>query len=235
MSSGDTLRETLAKALDADIWRSKQPYDGVLGTLPQWVPENFQVEFKTTRNQLIRNGHKPDDICRFMVDVVETEQKALASPDNPPGFNPNTPFEIYEKIITLAKIQHAVGLGPEQGLAYVTDPRTAQQINMGKKHSQSQSRKARRPRGKVSDDGETIRDVIRRIASREPDEGAKALWPRFLGELDRRQLDPVEEGHPTDEKKSAVKYDNVDGERKSMTFGRFEKVVSAYNTGKKFP
>jgi len=36
--------------------RNEQPYDGVLGRLPQWVPEWHQIQFRRTRNHLLDKG-----------------------------------------------------------------------------------------------------------------------------------------------------------------------------------
>ncbi len=106
-------------------------------------------------------------------------------------------------------------------------------VDMGETFSKSQTEKSKKSRGKVTDDGETISGIISRIAEAEPEEGAKELWQRFFGELDDRNLTPSVIDHPTNPKKSTYEYDNAKGDRKSITFGHFAKLVSQYRTGKK--
>lgn len=135
MSADTSRRDTIEKVFDADRWRSEQPYDGVLGALPQWLPANFHAEFETTRNKLLRDGYTPDDIRRFMVEIAEIERSALASPDDPPELNPETPFDIYDAVSTLARLYEGVRLGEKQGLAYLTDAVHAAQVIHGKKQA----------------------------------------------------------------------------------------------------
>jgi hypothetical protein len=100
---------------------------------------------------------------------------------------------------------------------------------MGKSYSQNQALKARQPRGKVSDNGETIGEIIRELAisATHEDELTKELWPHFHSELDRLNLNPRESNHPTDPNRKEIKYDFKDG-RKSITYGQFANSVSRH-------
>lgn len=120
------------------LWRSKQPYDGVLGTLPQWIPKNFHIEFERTRDTLLQDGYAATEIQHFMDKIVEIEQIALANPNDPPEMHYVMPPKIYEAVSTLAMFQKAVRLGEGQGLAYLTDTRTAGLITTGKQRSEQQ-------------------------------------------------------------------------------------------------
>lgn len=99
---------------------------------------------------------------------------------------------------------------------------------VGIKHRREQSARARKPRGKVGEDGEPLSQIIGRLAlSGDQEESAKELWSNFYGELDGLLLKPVETQHPSDLKKLAYEY-GAEGGRKRITFGRFQNRVSAY-------
>lgn len=104
---------------------------------------------------------------------------------------------------------------------------------LGTRYSQTQRERAGKPRGKVSENGETIDQIIGRIASVNREESAKQLWTRFFGELDGLHLEPNELDHLTDPKKSAYEYTGANGDRKSISFGQFANVVSAYRKREK--
>lgn len=163
------MKDTIRAALDALLSRSQQPYDGVLGTLPQWIPANFHAEFESTRNTLIQDGYSPEDIQRFMVEIVEFEQAALANPDECPAFNFAAPFKIMGAVYKLARFQEAVrigqGQGEEKGLIYLTDTRTAGLVTTGKKFQ------THRPIGSVS----AKREHIYKLAADNPMKTAKEL------------------------------------------------------------
>ena len=104
----------------------------------------------------------------------------------------------------------------------------SENAEFGFKHRKEQSARARKPRGKVGEGGETLSQIIGRLAqSGDQEESAKALWLKLYGELDGQQLNPVEKQHPSDLNKSAYEYDGANG-RKRITFGRFQSVVSSF-------
>ena len=99
----------------------------------------------------------------------------------------------------------------------------------------AQSQRARKPRVKVGDDGETIRDIIGTLAlaNEYREESARKLWNRFYGELDSLALNPKETTHESgDFNKLAYEYD-FNSSRRKITFGRFAVIVSAVRTEKK--
>lgn len=122
------------RAADA---RSQQPYDGVLGTLPQWIPKNFHIEFESTRETLLQEGYVVTEIQQYMDEIVENERIALADPCAPPKMRGCTVMSrtVREAVYTLVMFQQAVRLaeemGEEKGLAYLTDSRTAGLITKG--------------------------------------------------------------------------------------------------------
>jgi hypothetical protein len=94
------------------------------------------------------------------------------------------------------------------------------------KYRHQQSERAGRPRGRLTNDGKTMSEVVRRLALKPErrDDTAKDLWPHLHAELEDLRLDP----QLTDNlefRKSFYTYDFKDGQRK-ITFGQFAKLVS---------
>lgn len=120
-----------------------------------------------------------------------------------------------------------------ENYAATSDEAMSGLANAGFKHRKEQSDKAKKPRGKVGEDEETLSEIIGRLAlCGDQEESAKALWRKFYGELDRLLLDPVEKEHPTELQKSSYEYTPDKGRRKKITFGYFAGVVSAFRKGK---
>ena len=92
----------------------------------------------------------------------------------------------------------------------------------------AQSRRAKKPRGKVTSGGDTLDQLIEKLAARPQyrAQTAKDLWPRFFAVLNDEGLDPKEIiEDPSSLSKYAYEYDFGDG-RKKITFGRFANIVS---------
>lgn len=107
----------------------------------------------------------------------------------------------------------------------LTFDHTHHTLRIGADHSQAQSDRARKPRGKLSpDSGLTIADTVSRLSTEYPEETAKELWPHFYSELEQMHLYPQE--HDADDlNKCTISYDRNDT-RKQITFGRFANLVS---------
>lgn len=86
----------------------------------------------------------------------------------------------------------------------------------------AQRSRAKRPRGKVTDDGKTLDQVIESLLTRAEhgDSSASELWPALFSELDRLQLAPKDANHPTDPRKSAYSC-GFDGQTRRISYGRF--------------
>lgn len=197
------------------------PYDGILGKLPDWVPGNVLSDFCATRSRLQTYVH--DDLLAYLAHLHHYWEHPFE--ENP---HPQPPLEIHQEIITLVHFQQAVRLGKEAGLALLTDPDHAQRVMMGENYSRDQSTKARKPRGRVSEDGETLADIIRELAlSREHmEDSAKELWPHFFHALEMRGLQPKDEDNQ-------YRYGFGQNHWRVVTFGRFANIVSDHRTSKK--
>jgi hypothetical protein len=103
-----TMLEAMNKALDKVEDIAGREYDGVLGRLPEWVPEPERTRFLTTRRALLEE-YPVKNIHRFMI----AQEKRW---DGGFSFGPNMPSEIEERVDTLNDIKKLVSLGEQKGL-----------------------------------------------------------------------------------------------------------------------
>jgi len=92
----------------------------------------------------------------------------------------------------------------------------------------AQRRRAKKPRGKVTEDGRTLDQVIEQLVSKtgSRDYSAPELWSPFYAELDQLELDP-KDMNPGNMKKAFYSYE-FGTERKTITYRRFANLVSKY-------
>ncbi len=212
----DDIKQTLIATQQGLKERASQKYDGVVGTLPDWMPPDFHLQFEDARNQLLTQLSHAE-----VFSYLKEYGKYLK-----PKYDGRPRFPIaYTKLIgTLHYIQKAVSLDETKGLGWLVGSIAAGKIEKGRKYSTHQSNIAKRPRGKVGDNGENIEDIIENLTGNE-EATAQDLWGHFHSALDDHQLNPEETPHKTDSAKSTITYDFKDG-RKSITFGRFATVLS---------
>ncbi len=104
--------------------RNDKRYDGVLGRLPQWVPEWHQKQFDVTRNRLLDNGvHgkplSPDIVQGYIKIYTElgvTRDSAVAKPGEEMDAPEWIPPEVMEDVGYLAHLRWAISLGEDRGL-----------------------------------------------------------------------------------------------------------------------
>jgi hypothetical protein len=218
--------------------RDSLPFDGIMGSLPNWVPDNFQRQFHAIRDRLLtKYTHER---------LLDSLDKGIAEARSIRGMLTNKPYDLSEGVFEfsevrgicdasfLVRLKLAVNMGPEAGLALLTDAEHAKTTTIGANNRVGQSKKAKLLRGKVGDDGETITEIIGELASARDyrSETAKELWPQLWSALDSRGLDPEETDDKGDWKRSVIKYNFKDG-RKTITGGQFANVVSDFRIGKK--
>lgn len=218
----DDMEKTLRSHLLVLNERAKKKYDGVVGTLPDWMPPDFHLQFEDARNRLLTQLSHTE-----VFSYLQEYGKYLK-----PKYDGRPRFPIaYTKLIgTLHYIQKAVSLDETKGLAWLVGPIAAGKIEKGRKYSTHQSNIAKRPRGKVGDNGENIEHIIENL-TRDEEATAQDLWGHFHSALDDYQLNPEETPHKTDSAKSTITYDFKDGQ-KSITFGRFATVLSQWRKRK---
>ena len=219
--------------------RDAAPYDGIMGSLPEWVPDNFHREFHTIRDRLLKKYTHEHLLHSIATGIAEARNIKGMLTGEPLDLTKG-PFEFSEvrgvrEVSFLARLKGAVELGPESGLALLTDTQHAGRVKKGKNYGQHQSGIASNNRGKVGDNGKTINEIIGvlAMATEHQELSAKELWNHFLAELDCLLLEPKEIPHESgDLKKMKCEYD-FKGGRKSIGFGQFQTVVGRYKKRKK--
>lgn len=121
----------------------------------------------------------------------------------------------------------------EDAWRLVSETMAAPIVAMGVRTKDAQSRRAKKPRGKITSYGETLGHLIENLALQPQyrSETAKELWTHFFAVLRERELYPEEIKDPTSRAKYAYEYDFGDG-RKKVTFGRFANIVSRARSAK---
>ena len=222
-AADDRLAEDMKQTIEATYRvlkdRSSHAYDGILGSLYEDWPQHFHIAFEATRNKLL-NKCSHADALGYLKDFPRYFDK---------NYNGRLlmPVSIQSLVGDLHYYYCAMRLGKDKGLSKLIGSTVAGHAKEGKKFLARQSRIARNPRGRVGDDGKYIKQIIGELAQsvEQADEGARDLWPHFFSKLDENGLHPEEIDHATESAKSQYKYDFKDG-RKSMSFGRFENIVT---------
>lgn len=98
--------------------------------------------------------------------------------------------------------------------------------------SNKQHDAASQPRGKVTDDGETISDLIARLAHERDALGgyapASSLWEPLFAALQDAGADPKETRNNGEPRKTFYSYTTAKGTNKEIKRGTFENKISAY-------
>jgi hypothetical protein len=93
----------------------------------------------------------------------------------------------------------------------------------------AQSEKAKLPRGKLGDKGETMRDILAALASEKDELGddvpPKELWTMLYSELEARGAEP-------DQDDRAVAYDDSKGGRRTLKRSSFDTTIYRLRKGK---
>lgn len=96
--------------------RINAPYDGVLGRLPDWVPDWHQQEFFKARNSLLNGGRYGDPVNREQ--IIEWMDAYCRLGNTPEGqvSRDYIPIERMDPIGQLAHYRYAVSRGELKGL-----------------------------------------------------------------------------------------------------------------------
>lgn len=97
------------------------------------------------------------------------------------------------------------------------ETRLLQHATKGIAYAERQRERARKPRAKVSDDGDTVSDILSQMMANAEFQSlsAKEAWAAFIGKLDLLNLNPTD----TDD---GCAYDTPDGKRRKMGFRTFQ-------------
>ena len=229
-AADDLLAEDMKQTIEATYQvlkdRASQDYDGVYGSLYESWPPHFHEAFTSLRNQLLKKYSHVETIHYLTI--------------YPHYFDKNysgrllMPVSIQSLVGGLRYYYEAMQLGEDKGLSKLMGSTVAGYVEEGKKFRARQSRIAQHPRGKVGDDGKTVNQLIGELAqsAEHKGKGAIELWPLFFSKLDEEGLEPKEIPHGTDNKKFRYEYDFKD-DRRSITFGRFENVLTQWRRKRK--
>jgi hypothetical protein len=115
---------------------------------------------------------------------------------------------------------------------YVNNATIAPVVAIGLKHQEEQRGRARRSRVKITEEGETIGQLVERLANspEHREESARGLWFHFFALLDQIGADP-EELASSDPRKQAYKYAFREKRRK-ISYGQFANLVSVARSKK---
>jgi hypothetical protein len=94
---------------------------------------------------------------------------------------------------------------------------------IGESARSAQRKRAKKPRGKITEDGRTLSQIVEKLVKQYPEEAAKELWPRLSGALEEAGLDPEEISEGSHG--PAYLYCFHDGQKK-ISFHRFECIRS---------
>ena len=104
----DDIRQILQSTQRVLNERAKKKYDGVVGTLPDWIPPDYHLQFENARNQLLKRlSH--DEILSCLKEYSKHFQKKYDG-------RQLVPIDFLKHIGTLHYIQKAVSRGEEKGL-----------------------------------------------------------------------------------------------------------------------
>jgi hypothetical protein len=110
----DLILARIGSILDDIEHRDSLPFNGLMGAMPEWVPQPFKDEFRRTRNSLL-NNHSENQIIKWI-----NEYKMMVNA--PYGVStPNISYEIslQNQIERLFILSHAVQLGEIEGLRFL--------------------------------------------------------------------------------------------------------------------
>lgn len=214
--------DVLDNLMDADIklleWRDSQPYDGVLGQVDNWVPDEIKDEFRSIRNKLLDAMNYKElvkvKIIRQWIDEFYKKEKLQEdgiyrrSIVIPPKFRRDVSY--------LALIQTANSLGEPDGLPMLV----REMALMGRRKSISSSIIASKKRPKKNYNGETLDSVITTLKRNHHNEKPSELWVHLKPVIEKWSDGDCKE---SGEKDSRTYYYGIDEERGAIAYGTFRK------------
>jgi len=200
--------------LDEEERRDSLPFNGVMGAMPEWVPEPSKDEFRRTRNSLL-NNYSENQIIKW---INEYKMMVEATDEI---FTPKITYEhsLQPQIERLFILSYAVELGEIEGLRYLAGDVAV----MGKRKSISTHKNASKLRPKKNDYGESLNEVIAKLKRYYPHLRPHELWVHLKTEIELwSEADCKEYG----EKDSRSYHFEIGEKRGSIAYGTFRKKLN---------
>jgi hypothetical protein len=156
---------TIRELLESNFNLHEQAFDGLMGQLPDWVPEQIKTRFYDYRRKL-RTQYPDSQIIEWMNQCDELEEIIKRGLNDAISFN-YPPPEVTDETKFLASVRYAVSLEETDGLGWLA----GEQAVKGKKFSSAGSSK----KGKEQEPTVSIRKICAEIASRKFDDVIRAL------------------------------------------------------------
>lgn len=222
---GSTSRkDSVRAAIEAQEARTAAPYDGVLGLLPEWVPEWHQLEFRTTRNRLLDRRSDGDPPTVAQIVTWMDEYAAIQQLADSEAIYHSIPVDIWSEISVLAGYRFVVQQGEDKGLLMLG----GKSAIVGRARRKKQSEIAQRPRPHRG-----IAWLVREVALKTDALGdllpAEEAWDEFVTKLSERRM-LVSEGRRHGRKPTTVTFEPIAGEdslhERTITYANFQSSLS---------
>jgi hypothetical protein len=187
VATNDDGLDGMGATLKAIQERARARYDGVLGTLPDWVPRNFHNDFEGARGRVLDEGYKPEVVQALITERMKSLRAVYTRPFIPSPI-PRDIRTFFRDINTLARIKTAVAMRKVKGLAFLTDPIHATRVLKGERFASGGSAK----KGKEYEPRASIRKLCAYIRSVQLGDVLQALRdPERCNELYESTSDPI--------------------------------------------
>src|SRR5450830_392532 len=209
-----TLRDDINKAFNLIECRNSVPFNGVLGSPPEWFPEIHAKEFTRLRDQILNTPFYERKITHEQVIAWMDEWRDLHLPKG--DISHSVPVELQEIIGKLSQYRYAVSLDEMEGLNLLG----GEYAVMGKRKSISTSINASKPRPKKNYDDKTLDTEIATLKRNYPNYKPSELWVHLKTAIESwSDADCKEYG----EKDSRSYHYGIGDERGSIAYGTFRK------------
>ena len=216
----DLVKEFHLREEEQENWRNL-PYDGLLGSAPDWVPQPFQLNLESNRNLLLEIWGLSIDEAMNWINFFESaspesienlDQELPFSPSFPSGY-PFDAIHFYRVCTELAELRRASQLQPEKGLTLLSGPYA------GKGYKNAKNLKVKKPNN--------LSILIKRTYSKLVKfNGNSPSWREVLMSLEQYDLpgDPILECINWDFE--FIRWRNHKGLAKETSFGQFRNKIT---------
>lgn len=185
---------TIRELLESNFNLHEQAFDGLMGKLPDWVPEQVKTHFYDCRRKL-QTQYPDSQIVEWMNQCDELTEISKNGLNDAISFD-YPPPEVEDETKSLARVRYAVSLEETEGLRELA----GEQAVKGKKFSSAGSSK----KGREYEPKKSIRRVVQKLGKRNSDEVLM-----FLEDAENCELIYQDGG---------VMFDGVDKEKKILFY-----------------